>query len=104
MIKAFDSEFAEALLGCKLLVGITYLDHSSAVKSQDQFYGIVDSVDEKIGIKISLQGSRSGETYTLPPDTQGIKHAPAGEYQLRATQEIVVNPDYFCSWSITTDE
>jgi hypothetical protein len=43
----------------------------------------------------------SGETYSLPPDYSNIFAAPPGEYRLRVTGEVVANPDYTTTWSIT---
>jgi hypothetical protein len=30
-----------------------------------------------------------------------MKQAPVGEYRLKSTGEVVVNPDYVASWTIT---
>jgi hypothetical protein len=47
-----------------------------------------------------LAGARAGETYGLPPDLRSLKPAPAGEYRLRSTHEIVRDPDYLATWVI----
>jgi len=40
---------------------------------------------------------------SLPPDLRSLKPAPAGEYRLRATGEIVRDPDYLATW-VVVDE
>jgi hypothetical protein len=50
---------------------------------------------------LSLKGQRAGEQHNLPPDTRAIEIAAAGEYRLRATGELVIDPDYTAMFSIT---
>jgi len=53
------------------------------------------------GIEIALEGSRAGETYRLPPDMRAFFPATKGEYRLRSTGEVVVDPDFFTTtWSV----
>ncbi len=49
---------------------------------------------------LSLQGQRRDEQYNLPPDTRAIEIASPGEYRLRATGEVVVDPHYTAMFSI----
>ena len=53
------------------------------------------------GILLSLKGQRAGEQYNLPPDTRAIEIASAVEYRLRATGEVVADPDYTAMFSIS---
>lgn len=52
------------------------------------------------GIALRLEGARAGETYRLPPDLRAFAPAPPGEYRLRETGEVVVDPDYTTSRTI----
>jgi hypothetical protein len=47
-----------------------------------------------------LEGQQSGEPYTLPPDMRSIFVAEPGEYRLRASGEVVTNPDFTVMFSI----
>jgi hypothetical protein len=42
-----------------------------------------------------------GEEFNLPPDTRAIEIASAGEYRLRTTGEVVMDPDFTAMFSIT---
>lgn len=90
---------AEKLLGTTVIVGLTY-DEPGGTR-QEQFYGTVMSADPNEGITLRLDGRRSGEFYTLPPDIRAFSPARPGEYRLRATGEVVVNPDYTTTWTST---
>lgn len=75
---------------------MTYLDQQGDVARQVQFHGIITSVSTS-GITIKRQDT--GEDFTLPPATDSLKPAPRGEYRLRATGEVVVDPDYLTTWT-----
>lgn len=82
------------ILNKTLLVGITYYTHDEQYIEQKQFWGkVVEVTNEQI---ILLQNN--GETFSLPPDLSSTKPAPLGEYKLRSTGEVVVNPDYIATW------
>ena len=96
----WDDGLAHDVLGKVLLVGLTYLSAEGTVVEQQQFYGSVLSVHPREGILLSLGGQRAGEQYNLPPDTRSIELASPGEYRLRATGEVVVDPDYTVTFSL----
>lgn len=96
----FDQERAAALVGKRVLIGLTYHDHDDKFLEQRQVYGIVVSVDARKGFVIEPQGETSGETFRLPPDMRSLQEAEPGEYRLRSTGEVVVDPDYLCTWII----
>lgn len=95
----WDHAQAEKLLGSTVLVGLTY--DEPAGHRQEQFYGTVMSVDPKDGITLRLEGTRSGEFYTLPPALPAFFPARPGEYRLRETGEVIVDPDYTTTWTST---
>ena len=45
-----------------------------------------------------VQGKKA--IFNLPPDITAIEVAAKGEYYLKSTGEIVVNPDYVAIWTI----
>lgn len=92
---------ADALkyLGKYVLAGITHEDASGNIVDQQQLHGIIERVTPG-GIEMSLRGSRQGDVYNLPADLRSLRPAGPGEYRLRQTGEVVVDPDYTTTWSI----
>jgi hypothetical protein len=97
----WDNVLAQDMLGKVILVGLTFLSVDGKIIEQQQFYGSVLSAHPRRGILLSLGGRRSGEQYNLPPDTRSIAIASPGEYRLRATDEIVGDPDYTIMFSVS---
>src|SRR5262245_6853788 len=95
----FDDSFAESLVGRSLLVGITERDHNGILIRRHQLFGVVAVANRKHGI--CVRESEGGPEMWLPPDTAGIVPAAPGEYRNRNTGEVVVNPDYTASLTIT---
>lgn len=87
------------LLGKVILVGLTYYTHDHQLIEQKQYYGTVVRSDETC-IVIRKE---NGEEFSLPPDLRSTKLAPAGEYRLRSTGEIVVDPDFLSTWNVVKD-
>jgi hypothetical protein len=95
----WDETVAHELVGGLLLIGVTVLDAAGGVTDKFQVYGRVSSADQTGGIDVKLRGNREGETYTLPPDTRAFRRAKPGNYTLKATGEVVVDPDFTTSWT-----
>jgi len=97
----WDQEQGDSFLGQYILVGITYLaSDGKTVTSQAQYHGRVTKAD-KDGVAIALEGTRRGETATLPPDLRAFRAARPGEYRLRSTGEVIKDPDLLTTWTIT---
>lgn len=96
---AWDHALAEKLRGSTILVGLTF--NGPDGPQQKQFYGTVMSAEPNDGITLRLEGSRAGEVYTLPPDLRAFFPAQPGEYRLRETGEVVIDPDYTTTWTST---
>jgi len=96
---AWDQSVADRLDGSVVLVGVTYNEPDGP--RLEQFFGTVIAVDEIEGITLRLDGSRSGETFMLPPDLQAIFPAKPGSYRLRQSGEVVNDPDYITTWERT---
>ena len=88
------------LLGKVLLVGLTYYTHDHVFVEQKQFFGKVISADER-GVTVEKP---DGTLLNLPPDLRSTKIAPPGEYRLRSTGEVVVDPDFLATWNVTLPE
>ena len=86
----------DELIGKVLLVGITYYTHDNVFIEQKQFHGTVTEANEKL---IRIQ-RKDGTDFTLPPDLSATKRARQGEYKLRSTGEVVVNPDFLATWNL----
>lgn len=100
----WDEAVAANVIGKVVLVGLTYLEADGSLTAQQQFFGTVVSADSRQGILLALKGRRAGERYNLPPDTRAIEIASAGEYRLRATGEVVTDPDYTFMFSVVKED
>jgi len=96
----FNEARARFMLGKRVLVGLTTLSESEEVFSRRQFVGTVSEVDGN-GIALELA---DGTTYWMPPDCSGIEEAQPAEYRLRDSGDVVVDPDYVCSWTLQPDD
>jgi hypothetical protein len=94
----FATDLADVILGSHVLIGLTFLNAHGEVDHQEQLHGFVTHIDAS-AVEVQLWGSE--ETYTLPPDLRNYEPAAPGEYRLRATGEVVVDPDFISSWTIT---
>ena len=90
----------DELIGKVLLVGITYYTHDNEYIEQKQFYGTVTEANKTL-IRVK---QKDGTDFTLPPDLSSTKRARQGEYKLRSTGEVVVNPDFLATWNLTKAE
>jgi hypothetical protein len=97
----WDESLGKSLLGALVLVGITRDEQEESV--DEQFFGMVENATAE-GIVLSLQGSRAGGYYNLPPDPRAFLPARPGTYRLRSTGETVENPDYTASWTIVSGD
>jgi hypothetical protein len=96
----FDSVFGDVVrsyIGKHLLVGITYYGNDGHPLRQVQVHGDIVRVDKQ-AITMRLHGS--DDEFTLPLDLDSLRTAPEGEYRLRSTGEVVVNPDLLSTWEV----
>lgn len=97
----WDASLAKTLPGQMVLVGLAYFDVDAEEPFEHhQLFGRVVDADERKGILLSLEGQRAGEQVNLPPDTRSFREAEPGEYRLRTTGEVLVNPDFTATFSI----
>lgn len=79
-----------------ILIGLTYYTADNEFIERKQYWGtVIESNENRILIRLN-----DGEIFELPPDLTSTKIAPPGEYRLRSTGEVIVNPDYLTTWNI----
>jgi hypothetical protein len=91
---------ALSLVGKYVLIGLTYVDAKDKPIEQEQLHGTIIKADAKGGFAIRLRGSKNGEVFWLPADLRAFQDSCPGEYRLRSTGEVVVDPDLFSTWII----
>ena len=94
----YTEEELQALVGKRILVGITHCNLKGATVSLEQFHGIISRITLRDGIVIKLHGTN--ELRTLPPDLSPVEIAPPGQYRLTNTGEVVEDPDYMAMWTV----
>ena len=60
-------------------------------------HGIITRINEAI---IAVDRQDTGEEFTLPSKLDALEVAAAGEYHLKPSGAVVVNPDYLCVFTI----
>jgi hypothetical protein len=100
MSEDFDEVAALSLIGKYVVVGVNYTDQNGELVEQKQFHGRVVRANAREGV-VLIQPS--GDEMKLPPFLRAFQPARPGEYRLRSTGEVVANPDYTCTWSVTRD-
>jgi hypothetical protein len=91
------SEQLGDLVGQRLLVGITFLDGSGQITAAQQFCGRVLDVGDGV---VVVERPGQDEPAVLPADTEAYRKAEAGQYTLRDTGEIVIDPDFVSTWQV----
>jgi len=84
-------------IGKHVLVGLTYVDHTNTVTKQAQLHGTITRITDE---GIFFEPANGEGEFSLPPDVDSLRPAKPGEYRLRSTGEVVVDPDYVSSWTI----
>ena len=86
----------EQIIDKVILIGLTYYTADRVLIERKQCWGTVVEANEK-GIAVRLN---NGEIFSLPPNLSSTQKAPPGEYRLRTTGELIVDPDYLSTWNI----
>jgi hypothetical protein len=87
------------LQGKVFLIGLTFIDKEGELIEQYQTHGIVSELTNNGLIKIER---KDNSIFQMPYDKDTIKKAEKGEYKLRATKEVINDPDFIMTWEITT--
>lgn len=99
----WEDERGRALVGKYALIGLTFVDQDENVVSQAQRHGRILDADADRGVTIEFVAPGlpwDGELYRVPPDLRAFADAAPGEYRLRSTGEVVVDPDVTATWAI----
>src|SRR3954467_12514765 len=91
-----DESKAGEYVGRKVLLCVSYLDHMGLQTGQMQWFGVITEVSNAKGIVIGLQNDTN--YCALPPDLSSLRPAKPGEYRLRATGEVITDPDFIATW------
>ena len=94
----FDEEEAKAIIGKRLLVGVTHCDSNEKITGLEQFHGEIVRASRDEGIILRLTGT--GEERWVPPDLSRREPAAPGHYKLKGTGEVVVDPDFLSTWTV----
>lgn len=94
---AFDPDKANEVLGKRVLIGLTYVRPDGTVDRHEQLVGVIVRADEQM---VAMQVDGREDLFTLPPDLRGFFPADPGEYRLKSTGQVVVDPDYLTTWTI----
>jgi hypothetical protein len=92
-----DIGFQE-IIGKRLLVGITRRNHADEITGYEQIHGTIIRASQSEGIIIRLNDDEKEQW--LPPDLTRLQKAKPGEYRLKTTGEIVVDPDFLATWTV----
>jgi hypothetical protein len=86
----FNPERLPTLVGRTVLLGITILSSGGEELERHQLHGAIRGMESPFGLVVELAG---GGLLDLPPTFALLDEAPPGDYRLRSTGEVVVNPD-----------
>ena len=93
----FTAKDVNALLGKRVLIGVTHRTLDDAVASLEEFHGEVVRVNLDEGMVVMLP---TGAERSIPPDLSRLEPASPGEYRLKSTGEVVVDPDFTVMWTV----
>ena len=97
MANDWDDSLAAALVGKYALVGLTFVNADGTVRKQFQIHGRITAVDETL---VTMRLHESEELFTLPPIWEAFEPAEPGEYRLRSSGEVVMDPDVLAKFKI----
>lgn len=92
-----DETLAKQMLGTVVLVGVTIMNRRDEVEGHEQYFGTVLRISEEDGLII--RRGDTGEEMWLPPALDAYQRAASGEYRLKATGQVVVDPDYYATFT-----
>lgn len=93
-----DELAAAQHIGKRVLIGIKNIDKDDNLLDKKQYYGEIIRINQKEGIVVRLHGTQ--DEMNLPPRLEALEPAEPGDYRLRSTGEVVVDPDYISTWTV----
>ena len=85
-------------LNKSILVGITYLDKDGSELAKKQFHGLIKTINDNTTV---IKINSNDEDFSIPTDIRNFEKAEPGIYKLKSTGEMVENPDFVTSWTVT---
>jgi hypothetical protein len=95
MSACFDRQ--SSFIGKRLLVGITYLNREGKLLGHEQFHGRIVEVGQ---CGIVILRAETGARASLPP---AVESAVPGNYRLRSTGEVIIDPDFVAEWTFVEE-
>jgi hypothetical protein len=93
------------MIGKVVLVGVTRYGGDGQVQGLEQYAGTVLRISADEGVVLADEDD--GHERYLPPMLDQYQRAEPGEYRMRNSGMIVVDPDYLTAWdlrpAVTTD-
>jgi hypothetical protein len=86
------------VIGKRVLVGLTFVDATGRVDRRTQFWGPIVHVGEG---ELTIRRVDTGEEITLPAEVDQLNVANPGTYELNDTGELVDDPDFLSSWTVS---
>jgi alkyl hydroperoxide reductase subunit AhpF len=87
------------LVGKRLVVGLTYLDDDGEVIERVQFHGVIVEIADD-NETLWVRRADTDEEVELPIVDESDR-AVRGHYTLDSTGEVVVNPDYAATYTLS---
>lgn len=92
---------ADSYIGKYVLLGLNYIDTSNTVVDRRQLHGYIVRASDEAGVVVRLEG---GEEVVLPPVFEALHPAEPGEYYLKDTEEVVIDPDFTAVWTFPAED
>ncbi|MDQ8756359.1 hypothetical protein RCO27_08965 [Sphingosinicella sp. LHD-64] len=89
------------LEGRVILIGITRLAKDGNY-TQEQFAGVASIEDQQAYALVRIDCD-DGKVREYPFDVRTLERAAPGEYRLRSTGEVITNPDFLMTWTVTKE-
>lgn len=88
------------LIGKTVLVGIAHVDKNGRLLGRSQYFGTVIKADNVDGVVLARHGVQ--DFAPLPPFPEQYIPAKKGIYTLQCNGMQVKDPDYTCTWRLTS--
>ncbi len=90
----------QELIGKTVLVGITHIDEKGKYLGNSQYFGTIIKANTKEGVVVARYGVK--DFTHLPPFPEQYIPAKKGIYTLKSNGMKVKDPDYTCTWKLTS--
>lgn len=94
----FDDDEAKAIIGKRVLAGVSRRNRDDEVTGLEPFHGEVVRATREEGIL--LRWNDAGEVRWIPPDLSRLAPASPGHYKRKGTGEVLVEPDFLATSTV----